>query len=113
MLTLDGQKYLIQVPLVARPRTATPQLISILLAKLATPFPNRFIGYHYAAFEQYFFHIAEAQAEAKVQPHGVADDFDRKPMMLVFRGSGRCVHTATLSHSVGSHKLTTPFAWAA
>src|SRR5262249_21780345 len=52
--------------------------------------------------------IAEAQTEAEVQPHGVADDFDRKPIILVFRRSGACVYTATLSHGVGSYKLTTP-----
>src|SRR5262249_23109551 len=44
MLALDGQKHLIQMPLVTRPGTAAPQLVSVLLAKLVAPLPNRFIG---------------------------------------------------------------------
>ena len=39
------------MPLVPRPRTATPELIRILLAKLVAPLPNRFIGRAHAAFE--------------------------------------------------------------
>src|SRR5437763_1707463 len=41
-LSFDRQKHFIQVPLVPRPWTATPELISILLAKLATPLANGF-----------------------------------------------------------------------
>jgi hypothetical protein len=53
------------MPLVAGPRTTATQLIHILLAKLVAPFPNRFIRHTHSALQQDFFHIAEAQAEAK------------------------------------------------
>src|SRR5215813_531859 len=105
MLALDCQKHLVHVPLITRPGTATPEPVRIRLAKLATPLPNRFIGHAHAAFQQYFFHIAEAEAEAKVQPHRVADDFDRKPVILIFGGGGRCIHAATLPCSKGTRQV--------
>jgi hypothetical protein len=86
------------MPLVARPRTAATELIGIQLAKLATPFADRLIRYDHATFQQEFFDIAEAEAEAKVQPHGVANNFDRKAMILIFEGSRRDVHSLTTSY---------------
>ena len=104
MLALDGQKHLIHMPLVPRPGTAPTQTIRILLPKLAAPFPNRFIGYAHAAFQQYFFHVAEAQVEAKVQLHRMGDDLDGKSVILIF-GGGRCVHAETLPCSRGAQQV--------
>jgi hypothetical protein len=59
-VALDRQKYFIPLLLLTRPRTAATQLIRIPLAKLATPFPNRFIRHPYATFTQEIFNIAEA-----------------------------------------------------
>ena len=42
----------LQVPLITGPRPSATQLISILLAKLATPLANGLIGHHHAAFKQ-------------------------------------------------------------
>jgi len=86
MLALDPQKHFIEVPLVTRPRPATTQLIGIVLTKRATPFADRLIRHRDATFTEEFFHIAEAEAEAKVQSHGVADDLDRKAVMLIASG---------------------------
>jgi hypothetical protein len=72
MFSLDGERPLVEVPLIPRPRTAATELIRILLAKLPTPFPNRFIGHDHTTFTQELFDITEAQAEAKVQPDSVA-----------------------------------------
>jgi hypothetical protein len=74
MLTLNRQKHLIHMPLVAWPGTAATKLIGILLPEFATPFAHGFIGHDDATFQQYFFHISKAQAEAEVQPHRMADD---------------------------------------
>jgi hypothetical protein len=49
---------LIQKPLIARPATSTAQLIGILLAKLAKPFPDRLVGHGHATDEQKFLHIS-------------------------------------------------------
>jgi hypothetical protein len=86
-LSFDRQKHFIQVPLVPGPWTATPELVGVLLAKLATPLADRFIRHDDSTFQEQFLDIAETQAEAKVQPHGVANDLDRKPVILIFRGN--------------------------
>src|SRR5712692_9772394 len=101
---LDRQKHFVHLPLVTGPGAAT-ELISILLAKLATPLANGFIGHDHAAFTQQLFDIAEAQAEPEVQPYRVADDFDRKPVILIFGGGGRCVHAATLPCNKGTRQV--------
>src|SRR5215831_15628055 len=102
MLALDRQKHLVHMPFVARARPSTPQSVRIRLTKLAAPLADRLVRHNHAAFKQQLFNIPKAQAEPEVEPDGAADNFDRKPMILVFRGSGGGVHTATLSHSVGS-----------
>jgi predicted GNAT family acetyltransferase len=53
-----------------------------------------------SAFKQELFDITKTQTESEVQPHGVADDLHRKAVILIFRGGGRCVHAATLTHCV-------------
>ena len=108
VLTLNRQKHLIRVPLVTGLGAAATELICILLAKLATPFTDGFIGHDHAAFQQQLFDIAEAQAEPEVELHGVADDLDREVVILIFRGSGRGVHAATLPYSRMFDKLTMP-----
>jgi hypothetical protein len=49
--------------------------------------PLSMAGRDYTAFKQSFFDIPVAQAEAKVEPHGMADDLNRKPVILVFRNA--------------------------
>jgi hypothetical protein len=41
--SIDGEKHLIEVPLIAWPGTSTPQLIGVLLTQLAAPPADRFI----------------------------------------------------------------------
>lgn len=68
------------------------QFLGILRSKLLAPLPNGFIGQRDAAFSQQFFHFAEAQTKAVIQPHGVANNFGRKTMSLVANRVGR--HTS-------------------
>ena len=96
--TFDGEHYLIKVPLVPGPRTAATELISIRLAKLATPLADGFIRHRDATFTEELFHIPETQTEPKVQPHGVADDLNGKAMILIFGDSQRCVHALITSY---------------
>src|SRR5262249_10144871 len=108
MVALDRQKHFIQVPLVPGPRTTTTELISVLLTKLVTPFADRLIGHCHSTFTEELFHVAEAQTEPEVQPHGVADDVHGKAVILRFYRGGGCMHAATLTHRVATNKLTTP-----
>ena len=69
-------------------------LISVLLAKLAAPLPNRFIRHENATREEEFFHIAVAETKAKIEPDGMADDLGRKPMVCVWIGGCGGVHNS-------------------
>jgi hypothetical protein len=71
------------VPLIARPGTPTPEFIGILLAELAAPLADGFVGHDDPTGEQQLFDIAVAQAEAEIEPHRMADDLARKSMMFV------------------------------
>jgi hypothetical protein len=57
---LNCQKYLIQVPFVARPYAPAAWLIGILLAELPAPLANGFIGHEDTTNEQQLFDIAAA-----------------------------------------------------
>jgi multiple sugar transport system substrate-binding protein len=46
------------------------------------------------------FNVPVAQAEAKVEPNPVADDFGREPMALVGIGCGWCMHAASMAYGV-------------
>jgi hypothetical protein len=73
-------------------------LIGVLLAKLATPLADGFVGHPDATFTEELFHIPEAQTEPKVQPHGVANNLYRKAVILIFDGSRRYVHALITSY---------------
>jgi hypothetical protein len=80
-------------------------LIGVRLTELATPLADGLRGHPDATFTQELFHIPEAQTEAKVQPDRVADDFNRKTMVLIASGWRYGAHTATVSHRRGSKQV--------
>ena len=73
------------MPLVRRPRRFTSQGVSISLAELEAPFPDRLIAESDSTHRQHLYNIAEAQGEAEVQPHGMTDDLGREAMTMVRR----------------------------
>jgi hypothetical protein len=82
-LTTNREKDLIQMPLIISLGTPATQLIGIRLPELLAPLPNHFVRHHDPAGAQKLFDITVAEAEAKVQPDTMADDFGWKPMMFV------------------------------
>ena len=96
-LAINGQKDLIQVPLVPWLGSSVLQLIGIILPKLATPLADGLVGHGDAALAQEFFHVTIAQGEAIVQPDPVADDFARKAVVLVAFGVSRWSHNGSFS----------------
>ncbi len=82
-LAPDGKHKLVEGPLVPRPRTTATQLVGIRLTKLAAPFTDSFIGDEHASGKEQFLNIAGTQTESEVEPHGVADDFPGKVMVLI------------------------------
>jgi transcriptional regulator with XRE-family HTH domain len=62
-------------------RKGLPQLDNALL----TPDSNRFIRDDNSAFGEKILDISEAQAEAMINPHGIADDLWRETMTVIAR----------------------------
>ena len=60
------------------------------------------VGYNDAPFKQSFFDITKAQAKPKVEPHGVAEDRDRNPGILVFCHARPYVQALITSHHVAA-----------
>ena len=63
--------------------------------------PDDACGHDDCAFQQERFDSAIAQAEPKVQPHGMADDFRGKTMGLIAVGWGCGAPAATLPQTLG------------
>jgi len=78
--TGDPNFNLVEVPFFADARQPSPDPIRDLLAELQRPLTHGLVAVDDAAgCEQLFDHV-QAQWEAKVQPHRVADDRGRKPV---------------------------------
>ncbi len=59
-LAVDPEQDFIEVLLISRLWPPAPELIGLLLPKLATPLPDSFVRHGHAADEQEFFHVAVA-----------------------------------------------------
>ena len=94
----DREEHLVQVPLVAGFGASMPESIGIPLTELAAPFADGFVGHHDPTGEQQLFDIAVAQAETKVQPDTVSDNFRRKPVAFIRIGRRERIHVATMPH---------------
>src|SRR6187397_422930 len=84
--TIDGEKHLIQVPLVPWLGASMLQLIGVVLPKFQTPLTDGFMGDVDAALTQELLHVAVAQREAIIEPDAMADDLTREAMVLVAFG---------------------------
>ena len=82
-LAIDGEEDFIQMPFVAGSGTPAPELIGIGLPELPAPFADGFIGHDDPTGEQQLFDVAIAEAEAEIEPHRMADDLGREPVVLV------------------------------
>jgi hypothetical protein len=96
-LVMDGEKDLIEMPFVTGLRTPMAELIGILLAEFATPFPNRFVRDDDATGEQQLFDVPVAEAEAEVQPDAMVDDLHREAVVLIVVRR-ECAHTPSMAH---------------
>jgi hypothetical protein len=76
---MHREEYLVEVPLVARPRAATTELIRIGLSKLPAPLADSFVGDQHATDKEEFFDVPIAEAEAVVEPDAVTDGTSLRP----------------------------------
>jgi hypothetical protein len=81
--TIARQHHLSQRPFVTRTGTPAPALIGRRLANFPAPLADRFVRSEDPTDAQECFHVAVAQAEAVVQPHAMAADLSRKPLVFV------------------------------
>src|SRR2546430_17199508 len=92
-----------QVPRVAGLGPSMPELIGIPLAELAAPLSNRFVSHRDTAGEEELFHVAIAEAKPEIEPDCVADDFDRKAVILIAVDGG-CVHAPSMAHQASARQ---------
>src|SRR5919202_2026693 len=90
--TIDGEKHLIQVPLVPWLGAAMLQLIGVVLPKFQTPLADGLMRDVDAALAQEFLHVAVAQREAIIQPDAMADDLPGEAVMFVACGVSEWRH---------------------
>ncbi len=70
----DADEELVQVPGITQAPLAALQVSDVPWPKLETPLADGFVGNRDSPLGQEIFDITEAQTEAVVEPHGVADD---------------------------------------
>ena len=99
-LAIDLQKYLIEVPGVARLRSSLAEFAGELAAEGQTPLPDTFVADADAPLGEDQFDVPEAQAEQMVQPDCVADDLGWEAVSGVGDGLGR--HLTSLAHPLRS-----------
>ena len=76
---LNRDEELVQVPRIAEATFSPLEPASVFGAELPTPLADRLIGDGDSAFRQEVLDVPEAQAEAVVEPDGVANDLGRLP----------------------------------
>ena len=69
--------------MVSGTRAARPHPLSIGLTELQAPFAGSFEGEYYPALSHHLLDIADAEAEAEVQPDTVADNLGREPTVEI------------------------------
>ena len=83
LATLDRDEHLVEMPGVSEPATSAPQSARIFRTEPSTPLPDGLIGDFGTSAGQHVLHVSEAEREAMIEPHRVADDFRGKPVSAV------------------------------
>jgi hypothetical protein len=86
---LDLELHLVQMPFVTQACTAPTQSCGVARAELRAPGPHSLVRDHHATLGQQLLDVAQAQTEADVQPHRMADDLSGVPIATVGRGLGQ------------------------
>ena len=92
LATLESDEHLVEMPGVSEPATSAPQSARILRTEPPTPLPDGLIGDVDTTAGQHVLHVSEAEREAMIEPHRVADDFKGETGI---RGSWACGNSAS------------------
>ena len=79
----DGDEQFVQVPGVAQPPLPLPEALSVLRPKPETPLADGLVGHRDPPLGQEISDVAEAQTEAVIEPHSVADDLWRESVSVM------------------------------
>ena len=104
-LAVDREENFVEVPRVTRPGTPAPELIGILLPKLAAPLPDRLVGHRDATCKQELFNIPITEAETEIQPDRVTDNLGREAVVLIAVRCGWSIHAASMPHWGGFQQV--------
>jgi hypothetical protein len=96
-LPVDCEKYLVQMPLVARLVATAFEFIGIRLPKFQRLLTDGFIRQDDVALRHYLFNITKTERKAKIQPDAATDHLGREAVASVVGSSGRCFHEAILT----------------
>src|SRR5215469_12048254 len=96
LLVVRSRRTLVEVPAIARPRTAAAQPSCNHRSELQHPTPDRFIGNIEPALGEQFLDVAIAQGETQIKPDRVLDDHRRKAMAAVAERSHADILSVTL-----------------
>jgi hypothetical protein len=110
---VDGEKHLIQMPLITTARAATTQLIGIPLTEFEALLSDCFVGQCNASLGHKLFDVTITEGETKIEPDTVTDDLGRKAIAFVVGSRDVCFHAPILSYCLASCttrflKLTIP-----
>src|SRR5437868_13153453 len=83
MLVGDPDDHLVEMPSIARPRTAAPQPACDNRPEFQHPAAHRLVRDIEPALCEKLLHIAVAQGETQVEPHSMLDDNRRKAVAAV------------------------------
>ena len=83
MLAGDPDDHLVEMPAIARPRTAAPQPACDSRPEFQHPAAHRLVRDIEPALGEKLLHIAVAQGKTQVEPHSVLDDNRRKAVAAV------------------------------
>src|SRR5215510_10877025 len=85
-LAVNGQKDLVQVPLVPWLGASTLQLIGVVLPKFPAPLADGFMRDVDPAFTEELLHVTVAQGEAIIEPDAMTDDLPGEAVVFVACG---------------------------
>jgi hypothetical protein len=103
VLAGDPHDHLVEMPSIARPRAAAPQVTRDHGTEFQHPAPHCFVGHVEPALGQEVLNVAVAQGEPEVYPNRVLDDRRREAMSAI-----REMHHAELYPSRRSPRTLFP-----
>ena len=81
--SVDLEKDLVEMPLVARLRSFPSELVGVRLAELVAPAPDRLVAQLDSSECHHQLDIAKAHTEVEIDPYALRDDLSRKSIATI------------------------------